>query len=190
MLLRNIPRLYRKYTSALHGHHNGGRRVWFRKVLPEVVHDDPVTVERFQAFETVGVPLGHPKMPDVLAAHGGRDAVIKREARVCGQKRPAKFARGAAVEQIAHKAGIGRTETASQILCAAFRVGREGDLLVQTTSSGKSQKLAGAARDPVIASSPNGDGPVIACWESKLNGDSSVLAAQITLAGTSSRGKK
>jgi len=71
-----------------------------------------------------------------------------------------------------------------------WTVGREGDLLVQTTSSGKSQKLAGAARDPVIASSPNGDGPVIACWESKLNGDSSVLAAQITLAGTSSRGKK
>ncbi len=70
-----------------------------------------------------------------------------------------------------------------------WTVGREGDLLVQNTNSGKSQKLAGAVRDPVIASSANGDGPVIACWESKLNGDSSVLAAQITLAGTSSRRK-
>ncbi len=78
----------------------------------------------------------------------------------------------------------------SQGSVIVWTVGREGDLLVQSTTTGESRKLAEATRDPVIASSANGDGPVIACWESKLNGNSSVIAARITVAGTSSRGKK
>ena len=78
----------------------------------------------------------------------------------------------------------------SQGSAIVWTAGREGDLLVHSTATAKSLKLADAARDPVIASSANGDGPVIACWESKLNGKSSVMAARITVAGTSSRGKK
>lgn len=62
-----------------------------------------------------------------------------------------------------------------------WTVGREGDLLVQSPVSGQPQKLAGAARDPMIASSSNGEGPVVACWESKLNGDPVVLAARIEM---------
>lgn len=62
-----------------------------------------------------------------------------------------------------------------------WTVSREGDLLVQSPVSGQPQKLAGAARDPMIASSSNGEGPVVACWESKLNGDPVVLAARIEM---------
>ncbi len=62
-----------------------------------------------------------------------------------------------------------------------WTVSREGDLLVQSPVSGQPQKLAGAARDPMIASSSNGEGPVVACWESKLNGDPVVLAARIQM---------
>ena len=62
-----------------------------------------------------------------------------------------------------------------------WTVSREGDLLVQSPVSGQPQKLAGAARDPMIASSSNGEGPVVACWESKLNGDTVVLAARIEM---------
>ena len=62
-----------------------------------------------------------------------------------------------------------------------WTVSREGDLLVQGPVSGQPQKLARAARDPMIASSSNGEGPVVACWESKLNGDTVVLAARIEM---------
>ena len=60
-----------------------------------------------------------------------------------------------------------------------WTVGREGDLLVQSRVSGQPKKLAGAARDPMISTASNGEGPVIACWESKLNGDPVVLAVRI-----------
>ena len=60
-----------------------------------------------------------------------------------------------------------------------WTTGREGDLLMQSPVSGRPQKLTGAARDPMITSASNGEGPVIACWESKLNGDPVVLAARI-----------
>ena len=56
---------------------------------------------------------------------------------------------------------------------------REGDLLVQSPANKQPQKLAGAARDPMVSSAANGEGPVIACWESKLNGQPVVLAARI-----------
>ncbi len=59
--------------------------------------------------------------------------------------------------------------------------GREGDLLLQRPVSGQPQKLATAARDPMIITASNGGGPVIACWESKLNGDTVVLAARIEM---------
>ncbi len=60
-----------------------------------------------------------------------------------------------------------------------WTVGSEGDLFMQSPVSGQPQKLAGAARDPMITAASNGAGPVIACWESKLNGDPAVLAARI-----------
>jgi len=63
-----------------------------------------------------------------------------------------------------------------------WTVGREGDLLVQSSVSGKPQKISGAARDPMIAGSFSGEGPVIACWESKVNGEPVVLACRIALA--------
>lgn len=62
-----------------------------------------------------------------------------------------------------------------------WTVGREGDLLLQSPVLGQPQKLAGAARDPMISTASNGEGPVIACWESKLNGDPVVLAARIEM---------
>lgn len=60
-----------------------------------------------------------------------------------------------------------------------WTVGREGDLLLQSPVSGQPQKLAEAARDPMITAASNHTGPVIACWESRLNGDASVLVARI-----------
>lgn len=57
--------------------------------------------------------------------------------------------------------------------------GREGDLLMLGSVSGQLQKLAGAARDPMISTATNGEGPVIACWESKLNGEPVVMATRI-----------
>ena len=60
-----------------------------------------------------------------------------------------------------------------------WTAGREGDLLVQSPASKQAQKLGGAARDPMIASATNGTGPVVACWESKRDGQPVVMAARI-----------
>ena len=60
-----------------------------------------------------------------------------------------------------------------------WTAGREGDLLVQGPASKQPQKLGGAARDPMIASATNGNGPVVACWESKRDGQPVVMAARI-----------
>lgn len=62
-----------------------------------------------------------------------------------------------------------------------WTVGREGDLLMQSPVSGQPQKLAGAARDPMVTTASNGEGPVIACWESKLTDDAAVLVTRIDL---------
>jgi hypothetical protein len=59
---------------------------------------------------------------------------------------------------------------------------REGDLLMQPASAKTPKKLASAARDPVVVSEASGQGPVIACWESRTNGQPSVLALQIVAA--------
>jgi len=71
---------------------------------------------------------------------------------------------------------IAATSKGSVIVWTA---GREGDLLVQSSVSGQPQKLARGARDPMITAGSNGTGPVIACWESRLNGEPAVLAARI-----------
>lgn len=68
-----------------------------------------------------------------------------------------------------------------------WTAGREGDLLVQSPANKQPLKLAGAARDPMVSSAPNGEGPVIACWESKLNGQFVVLAARIEVGKSKSR---
>ena len=62
-----------------------------------------------------------------------------------------------------------------------WTTGREGDLLMQTSGTTEPKKIAGAARDPMVASSINGDGPVIACWESKSDGQPVVLVTRIDL---------
>lgn len=68
-----------------------------------------------------------------------------------------------------------------RVLSSSGQLAAKVILLEQNPVSGKPQKLAGAARDPMIASSSNGEGPVVACWESKLNGDPVVLAARIEM---------
>lgn len=68
-----------------------------------------------------------------------------------------------------------------------WTTGREGDLLVQSPANKQPLKLAGVARDPMVSSAPNGEGPVIACWESKLNGQFVVLAARIEVGKSKSR---
>ncbi len=75
-------------------------------------------------------------------------------------------------------------------LVVVWTVGREGDLLVQNSVSGQPQKLDGAARDPMIASSSSGEGPAIVCWESKVNGEPAVLACRIGVSVDSSGGNK
>ncbi|MDB5342034.1 MAG: BNR/Asp-box repeat protein [Schlesneria sp.] len=62
-----------------------------------------------------------------------------------------------------------------------WTAGREGDLLVLSPASKQPQKLSGAARDPMVTSAPNGEGPVIACWESKLNGQTAIFAARVDI---------
>ncbi len=71
-----------------------------------------------------------------------------------------------------------------------WTAGREGDLFVQNSNSGDSRKLAAAARDPVIASSANGNGPVVVCWESRLVGQFTVMATRLDVAGFDSDRKK
>ena len=61
----------------------------------------------------------------------------------------------------------------------AWTAGREGDLLTYSTGPKQSKKIAEAARDPMVAASTNGDGPVIICWESKLGDAPSVMAMRI-----------
>lgn len=60
-----------------------------------------------------------------------------------------------------------------------WTIGREGDLFTNVTGRKQSNRIAGAARDPMVASSISGDGPVIICWESKLGDASSVMAMRI-----------
>lgn len=68
-----------------------------------------------------------------------------------------------------------------------WTAGREGDLLVPSATSNLPQKLAEAARDPMVSSAANGEGPVIACEESKLNGQPAVLAARVEIGKTKSQ---
>ena len=60
-----------------------------------------------------------------------------------------------------------------------WTAGREGDLWLQSAGGRQPQKLAGSARDPMVTAAVGGKGPVIACWESKRDGQSVVLAARI-----------
>jgi hypothetical protein len=54
---------------------------------------------------------------------------------------------------------------------------REGDLMVQMPGNRQPQKLASGARDPVISSAHLG--PVIASWESKVDGLPVILVTRI-----------
>lgn len=73
---------------------------------------------------------------------------------------------------------VASTENGPVIVWTAAR---EGDLLVQVPGSKQPRKVASAARDPMVASGINGRGPVIACWESKRNGQSEVFVARVVI---------
>ena len=60
-----------------------------------------------------------------------------------------------------------------------WTTGREGDLLMLAAGTKHPKKIADAGRDPMVASSINGNGPVIACWESKHDGQSVLMAVRI-----------
>jgi hypothetical protein len=64
---------------------------------------------------------------------------------------------------------------------------REGDLWVQAPGVRQPQKLSATDRDPMVTASPSGEGPVVACWESKRDGQSVVLAARIETGKPKSR---
>jgi hypothetical protein len=68
-----------------------------------------------------------------------------------------------------------------------WTVGREGDLFIQMAGTNQPQKLSEGARDPMVASATNREGPVIACWESKRDGQSIVSAARIDVSKLKSR---
>lgn len=60
-----------------------------------------------------------------------------------------------------------------------WTAGREGDLLMVSPASKQPQKLGVAARDPMISAAAGGEGPIVACWESKLNGQQVVMVTRI-----------
>jgi hypothetical protein len=68
-----------------------------------------------------------------------------------------------------------------------WTAGREGDLIYFNPAAKQPQKIANHARDPVVASPLNGDGPVIACWETKHDGKSVVMATRLDISKTKSR---
>ncbi len=71
------------------------------------------------------------------------------------------------------------TATSKKGTVTVWTTGRDGDLLTRTTGAKQTKKIDGGARDPMVASAINGEGPVIACWESKRDGQSVVLAVRI-----------
>lgn len=62
-----------------------------------------------------------------------------------------------------------------------WTAGREGDLMIQKSGDKHPLKLAKSARDAMVVSAPNGAEPIIACWESKQDGQSSVMLTRIVL---------
>ena len=60
-----------------------------------------------------------------------------------------------------------------------WTTGRDGDLLAHLTGWRQPIRIAANARDPVVASSINGEGPFFICWESKLSDAPSVMAMRI-----------
>lgn len=58
-----------------------------------------------------------------------------------------------------------------------WTTGRDGDLMVRKPATQQSRKLASSARDPIVVTSPNGNGSAICCWESK-NGDNVDVVVQ------------
>lgn len=60
-----------------------------------------------------------------------------------------------------------------------WTTGPEGELLVLGPTSKPPKRLWGTARDPMVSSAANGSGPVVVCWESRLNGQPVVQAVRI-----------
>lgn len=57
-----------------------------------------------------------------------------------------------------------------------WTTGRDGDLLLRSPGEDQPKTLARGARDAVICSGRNGNGPIVCCWESKRDGKSVVMA--------------
>lgn len=68
-----------------------------------------------------------------------------------------------------------------------WTAGREGDLLILSPASKQPLKLTGGARDPMVSSATDGEGPVVACWESKLNGQAAIFAARVEVGNAKKR---
>ena len=69
-----------------------------------------------------------------------------------------------------------------------WTVKREGDLMLQSPGLPTPRRIAVGARDPVIASSGS-DGTVVCCWESKQNGQSTIMAMALQQASASPSGQ-
>ncbi|MDB5335741.1 MAG: hypothetical protein JWN70_1360, partial [Planctomycetaceae bacterium] len=65
--------------------------------------------------------------------------------------------------------------------------GREGDLWLNSADSRQPTKLSAGARDPMVTTAPNGEGPIVACWESKRDGQSVVLVTRIETGNAKSK---
>jgi hypothetical protein len=57
----------------------------------------------------------------------------------------------------------------------AWTTERDGDLLCQTPDAKKPEKIAEAARDPMLAVAVNGSGAAVLCWESKRDKEASIM---------------
>ncbi|MGV3484857.1 MAG: sialidase family protein [Planctomycetaceae bacterium] len=64
-------------------------------------------------------------------------------------------------------------------ITAVWTEGRLGELRIRNLSKPAARTLYSVARDPVIASSPDGGAPVIVCWESLKGERGSVMAVSI-----------
>ena len=62
----------------------------------------------------------------------------------------------------------------------AWTTGRKGDLMVQSLSSKTWHRLSQDARDPVVATSASGSGPMLCCWEREQDGRNEIVILEIS----------
>jgi hypothetical protein len=62
----------------------------------------------------------------------------------------------------------------------AWTTGRKGDLMVQSHQFETPRRLSQDARDPVLATSANGSGPLLCCWEREQDGRTEIVIQEIS----------